>query len=523
MILAVTRSNRSWPKPHRASSMVTKAAAIAAALVVTGAPGLFVTDPVGRAEAAGIPEWSLQSSNNEGGSLYDVSCASANDCTAVGRIWPTGTLAKHWNGSSWTVQATPNPGPAGEYDYLRGVSCTSSSACTAVGYTATEGFLPSEVLVERWSGGEWSVQSAPVPVGASRSMFYDVSCASSSECVAVGNYRKSTGVNTQEDPLLIERWTGGEWFMDPSPTAGSGNGNYLYDVSCASGTSCMAVGEIRKQGSSVLPLVEHWNGINWTGEPLSLSPEAKAGGLTGVSCSSQSSCMAVGWFNRSAESGRNGQAVAIRWNGSEWTSPTIFGGPAFSEYRELNGISCLTATECEAVGQAVASTGGARTFVAGWNGIGWSEQSSPNPPPYSNSENFLGVAKLNRVSCVSPLTCMAAGWSLGALALRYGEPIPPYVGPSTGGGAASPPATTAPPPPAGTKTTHPAGGGGNGQKQGARNEEAGSKDGKKHRGNARKCRKGFKAKKVNGKQKCVRAKKHGHHSKKHNRAPSLQR
>ena len=45
------------------------------------------------------------------------------------------TLAEVWDGSTWTVQSTPNPTGATSGS-LYGVSCTSATACTAVGTDA---------------------------------------------------------------------------------------------------------------------------------------------------------------------------------------------------------------------------------------------------------------------------------------------------------------------------------------------------------------------------------------------------
>jgi hypothetical protein len=64
-----------------------------------------------------------------------VSCTTAHACEAVGSDdYPdvVSTLAEVWNGIAWSVQTTPNPGPA--ESFLYGVSCTAANACEAVGY-----------------------------------------------------------------------------------------------------------------------------------------------------------------------------------------------------------------------------------------------------------------------------------------------------------------------------------------------------------------------------------------------------
>lgn len=51
-------------------------------------------------------------------------------CLAAAAALVMAALAEAWNGSSWTVQPTPNPDG---YASLAAISCTSASACTAVG------------------------------------------------------------------------------------------------------------------------------------------------------------------------------------------------------------------------------------------------------------------------------------------------------------------------------------------------------------------------------------------------------
>jgi hypothetical protein len=71
------------------------------------------------------------------------------------------TLAEVWNGTSWAIQATPNPtGVKGTF--LSGVSCKSAAACTAVGdYENSAGsYAP---LAEAWNGTSWAIETTPNP------------------------------------------------------------------------------------------------------------------------------------------------------------------------------------------------------------------------------------------------------------------------------------------------------------------------------------------------------------------------
>src|SRR5204862_347064 len=90
-----------------------------------------------------------------------------------------------WDGSSWSVQPTPNP-MGGSNSELVGVSCTSSSACTAVGNSS------SGTLAEVWDGSSWSIQPTPNPAGASLA---GVSGTSARACTGGGNTVTITGTS----------------------------------------------------------------------------------------------------------------------------------------------------------------------------------------------------------------------------------------------------------------------------------------------------------------------------------------
>jgi hypothetical protein len=91
-----------------------------------------------------------------------VSCVSSTACVAVGTYFgqvTTRSLAEAWNGTTWTVQPTPNrvPDSLGNDAGLQGVSCTTSTSCTAVG--ATQGSW--NPLAEGWDGSSWHLEYTP--------------------------------------------------------------------------------------------------------------------------------------------------------------------------------------------------------------------------------------------------------------------------------------------------------------------------------------------------------------------------
>jgi hypothetical protein len=131
-----------------------------------------------------------------------VSCTSASACTAVGSYSTVtddfGTLAERWNGTTWAIQATPNPSDS-IFPGLYAVSCTSASACTAVDGDSDAGVE----LAEYWNGTTWAIQATPNPGGSNSSVLNGVSCTPTfTWCIAVGSYVNSAG----SEVTLAERY-----------------------------------------------------------------------------------------------------------------------------------------------------------------------------------------------------------------------------------------------------------------------------------------------------------------------------
>ncbi len=197
-----------------------------------------------------------------GGGLTGLSCVRLTSCVAVG-YWGNGftghELAESWNGKTWTPSEPP--ATAGEFTTLLGVSCPSARGCIAVGQyevNANTG-LPAAV-VERWNGAKWTQVKPPVPGGLSFSLFGSVSCPSPTQCVAVGVVGKQGGI-----AALIESWSGKAWkrVSTPSPAGSGGGGAVLSGVSCRSAVSCVAVGD--KFGvNRETGFAQSWNGKAWT-------------------------------------------------------------------------------------------------------------------------------------------------------------------------------------------------------------------------------------------------------------------
>src|SRR5207248_1377990 len=128
--------------------------------------------------------------------LNGVSCTTSIACTAAGYYTNSAgtdvTLAEVWNGTSWTIQTTPNPTGA-TVSGLNGVSCATSTACAAVGFYRNSAGA-HVTLAELWNGTTRTIHGPPNPTGAKSSALNGVSCTTSSACTATGQYQNSAGV-----------------------------------------------------------------------------------------------------------------------------------------------------------------------------------------------------------------------------------------------------------------------------------------------------------------------------------------
>jgi hypothetical protein len=147
--------------------------------------------------------------------------------TAVGSYSPgsagasgnTGSLAQRWNGTRWTIQATPSPAGAFSSELLA-VSCAAPRACTAVGsFNQTPTRVTS--LAETWNGTRWQIQPVPSPADATASYLYAVSCTSPHACTATGFYNVRSG----EELALAERWNGRTWRIQATPAPAPNRGH----------------------------------------------------------------------------------------------------------------------------------------------------------------------------------------------------------------------------------------------------------------------------------------------------------
>jgi hypothetical protein len=291
----------------------------------------------------------------------------------------------------------------------------------AIGLAAT---LPGSPVVGAGSAAAAtsppiSTASAPAPsdrdpgtnIGLS-----DVSCGEPGFCVAVGRYID----NASDVQPLIETYSGGAWHASKGAVPPGGSGGTvvgsLTHVSCA-GTTCAAVGSY---GGYLEYFATLHNGT-WTVQEVPFPADVNTsdlGGVEGIACDVDGSCVAVGdYFRNNADGGTWGfvDRTGVISGTPNWTSivaplpdfPAGYhddgdGVPSF--FSQLTSVSCKGSGVCIALGTYQAyqdrtvSAGGyepeglIETITDGSPNGGWAD-------PIPGTENNDWTAYLNEVGC----------------------------------------------------------------------------------------------------------------------------
>jgi hypothetical protein len=237
--------------------------------------------------------------------LFAVSAVNDHDVWAVGGRQDSlngrfATLIEHWDGHSWSVVPSPNPGPNG--NELFGVTSHGPGAVWAVGQQQGSGY-PGGALAERWDGHAWRVVSGPAQGGKTFDPYAaavtgsQVVVAGSQEngqspqrtmaftagggpaavsptinvsptenqfyaAASLGNTAWAAGwsadnqPNVQNHSTLIEKLSAGHWTVLPTPNPGVNNG--LGGISAAPNGELWAVGSYKTSTSTNRTLIEHY-------------------------------------------------------------------------------------------------------------------------------------------------------------------------------------------------------------------------------------------------------------------------
>lgn len=189
------------------------------------------------------------------------------------------------------------------------------------------------------------------------------------------------------------------WKLQTTPNPPGAMNSFLSGVSCTSGTSCIAVGYSISTSDVATTLAERWNGSAWSTQATPNPTGAVDSSLATVACTSSTVCTAVG---HSFDSANVERTLNERWNGSAWTVQST-PNPAGANASTLVSVACTSSTFCIAVGWSMKMASSHPVSLAErWNGTAWSILTTLNPTGNRGT-------KLTSVACTAATACTAVG------------------------------------------------------------------------------------------------------------------
>jgi hypothetical protein len=303
--------------------------------------------------------------------LTSVSCAKPGSCAAIGESGATeryGFDAVLANGN-WTasVVAAPVKGSAGATPDA--VSCPAAGWCEVAGsyYGIPQG--AQYPMADTLTGRTGTPVQLPLPSDAVPSdgeHFGAISCPAIGACVAVGSYGTSTGYSPLVETLANGVWTA---VVPPVPVTAAGSESELDSLTCSSTSSCTAIGNFSAPGPISFGMLDTLAGGKWKSVEAPLPAAAGQSArsyLSAVSCGSPSSCVAVGYFISTATGTPENEGLLVTGSAGAWVpsqTAQVIGGPVGDPFAQLSGDSCPTAGYCVAVGDYAMAASASEGYV----------------------------------------------------------------------------------------------------------------------------------------------------------------
>ena len=413
--------------------------------------GLLLTEKAGRWRTgveAPLPA-NAATTTNQFVRLNSVSCASPGNCSAVGAYKATdssgfseGLLLTEWGGKWETgVEAVP-PASAGAPiagASLASVSCASAGTCSAVG-TSFDGAGNDQVLLFAEKAGVWGAIVPPLlPANAAtaprtEASLSAVSCASAGNCGAVGYYVDNS--RTCQGLLLTE--TDGFWESGVEAQPANAIGCAVtFAVSCPRPGNCSA-----NLGDYLLTQIAGWWGKGvkpaLPANACTVGPgpgqcDGNYGGANSISCVSAGNCNAVGDYT---DNSGIDQGLLLTKTASSWRAGVEAPRPAKAVGESLTSVSCASAGTCSAVGQYTDHSHAEGLLLKETAGK-WTAGAAALPANAAG-ENQNRHVQLYAVSCASARNCSAVGDYIDRSGNYQGllldsHPLPPCVVPNLKG------------------------------------------------------------------------------------------
>jgi hypothetical protein len=307
-------------------------------------------------------------------------------------LGPTASAQAALSGTDWIQQTLPanyfigSGGPP-----LSPVSCAPGTQfCLVIANDSAvivnDFFIGQAALVTTDAGQTWTGYATLPPTFQVTA----VSCVSASVCWA-------SGAGWENEPRVAESTDGGQTWADVTPQAWTSATWRPHAIDCVSVSTCWVVG-VDDTRSLQEPAVAMTADGGTTWKTFTNLPSFKSRDpngtyqLNGISCVSATSCVAVGGLN---EADGTATVISTTNGGGKWTRSK---DSILSTVQSLNSVSCFAGRRltCYAAGTAAQAAG--PITMATVNGGAW-----------GGLQSFDNTGWLNSISCASISNCWGAG------------------------------------------------------------------------------------------------------------------
>jgi hypothetical protein len=214
-------------------------------------------------------------------------------------------------------------------------------------------------------------------------------------------------------------WSGG---TAPLPPNARGSAS-IVAAACPAPGDCVAVGSYNATSWYTYGVFEMLSGRTWSAleapQPMNAGTEAdqsEYSTITSVSCSSQTSCVAVGYYEDDAGPNKGYfHGLIETLSGGTWVAaPAPQPGNSGTDLdgdqnAKLEGISCVTPGACTAVGSYNDASGSSYGLIESLSGGNWTATEAPEPADAGNDGAGTQDATLTGVACSSTAFCALIG------------------------------------------------------------------------------------------------------------------
>ena len=315
-------------------------------------------------------------------------CMSSTSCVVGGGDSITGTPPAPFvyttsnGGTSWVSSTLPS----GFLGVVYGLNCPSATECFMLAQGSTTTYAPLPTILESTdAGASWNIIYQATFDTIFPTPTTNISCISTTQCTAVVTELGGGGTTSPSitPEALVTTDGGTSWSVNPmGPTELASVAplpEMAISVTCPSVSLCIGSGEQfpfsftssgNKYGSGVI-WISTDGGVSWTSQLIGPAPTTSNGYITtAINCVTSTSCVVdedsyvIDLIGSQYYLVPTGGLFQVSSNaGSTWTSQAAPAPPLSTEGTLVEGVSCISATNCLASGGVGNATPGSPSIA----------------------------------------------------------------------------------------------------------------------------------------------------------------